>query len=312
MPLDPIAQKMIDDTLASGRPNAHLLPVPTARQNFEGTFGALEKPEIHRVVDVAIPTRNGSDIPGRLYLPRDGDDLPLTVYFHGGGWLLGSVDSHDVTTRKLATASGTAVLSVGYRRGPESRFPTAVEDAVDALRWAVGSAAGLPVDTSRVAVAGDSAGGNLAVAAAVEARDTGDVQLVHLLLVYPVTTCDLEAGFDPAYEGIMLYRDELQWHQDNYLASPEQAPDPRVDVLRADLTGLPETTVILAECDPIRPQGMLYVEAARRAGVPVEVHETSGMVHGFFGLDEVFPVAAGAMSYAGSRLAAALAATPVA
>lgn len=312
MPLDPIAQKMIDDTLASGRPNAHLLPVPTARQNFEDTFGALEKPAIHRVVDVRIPTRDGVDIPGRLYLPREGEDLALTVYFHGGGWLLGSVDSHDVTTRKLATASGTAVLSVGYRRGPESRFPTAVEDAVDALRWAVGSAAGLPVDTSRVAVAGDSAGGNLAVAVAIEARDADDVRLAHLLLAYPVTTCDLEVGFDFAYEGIMLYRDEMQWHQDNYLASPEQASDPRVDVLRADLSGLPETTVLLAECDPIRPQGILYVEAARLAGVPVEVHETAGMVHGFFGLDEVFPVAVDAMSVAGSRLAAALAAAPAA
>ncbi len=137
MPIDPIAQKMLDDTKASGRPNAHLLPVATARQNFEDTFGALSKPPVHRVMDVEIPTRDGESIPGRLYLPADESAvLPLTVYYHGGGWLLGSIDSHDVTARMLANASGSAVLSVGYRRGPEARFPTAVDDAIDALQWA--------------------------------------------------------------------------------------------------------------------------------------------------------------------------------
>src|SRR5689334_1542531 len=117
MPIDPIAQKMLDDAKQSGRPNAHLLPVPTARQNFENTFGALAKPAIHHVADVEIPTRDGHTIPGRLYLPSEDAELPLTVYYHGGGWLLGSIDSHDVATRLLANASGSAVLSVGYRRG---------------------------------------------------------------------------------------------------------------------------------------------------------------------------------------------------
>lgn len=123
MPIDPIAQKMLDDAKASGRPNAHLLPVPTARENFENTFAALQKPDVHRVTDVAIETRDGAVIPGRLYVPAEGDDLPLTVYYHGGGWLLGSVDSHDAATRLLAKASGSAVLSVGYRLAPESRSP---------------------------------------------------------------------------------------------------------------------------------------------------------------------------------------------
>lgn len=306
MPLDPIAQKMIDETRASGRPNAHLLTIEAARQRFEEAFEGLEKPELHDVVDVRIPTRDGQMIPARLYVPDGQAQLPLTIFFHGGGWLMGSVDSHDVATRRLALASGSAVLSVGYRRGPESRFPTAVNDAVDALEWAIRHATQISIDPARVAVAGDSAGGNLAAAVAHYARDSKTVRLRHQLLVYPVTTCDLVLGFDKQYEGIMLEPDEMQWHQDNYLPSPDHARDPRVDVLSADLADLPETTIILAECDPIRPQGQLYATALRAAGVSVEVHETAGMVHGFFGLDEVFPVATEAMELAGNRLRHAL------
>lgn len=228
------------------------------------------------------------------------------MYYHGGGWLLGSIDSHDVATRMLANASGGAVLSVGYRRGPESRFPTAVNDAIDALEFAAGPASGLDVDTTRLAVAGDSAGGNLAAAVALHARDAGTIHLRHQLLIYPVTTTDLARGMDSEYDGVMLERDELQWHQDNYLPDAAAATDPRVDILSADLAGLPETTVLLAECDPIRPQGELVAEALEAAGVPTLTHLTPGMVHGFFGLDEVFPSATEAMTLAGERLARAL------
>src|SRR6185312_12627503 len=153
-----------------GRPNAHLLPVEVARKNFEDTFGALEKPDVHRVVDLTIPTRDGAAIPGRLYLP--------------------------------AEPSAQLPLSVGYRRGPESRFPTAVNDAIDALVWAVGPSADLGVDTRHVAVAGDSAGGNLAAAVALHNRDTPVTRLRHQLLAYPVTTTDLERGMDPEYDGV--------------------------------------------------------------------------------------------------------------
>lgn len=306
MPLHPLAQKLIDDARASGRPNAHLLPVAEARANFEGDMAGLAKPPVDQVRDVAIPTRDGEQVPGRLYFPTGVRPVPLVVYFHGGGWLLGSVDSHDVTARRLTLASGAAVLSVGYRRGPESRFPTAVEDSVDAAVWAAGGALD-GVDARRVALAGDSAGGNLACAAAAELRDAGTVALRHQLLVYPVTTCDLEKGMDDVYEGVMLYRDELQWHQDNYLRSPEDAADPRVDLLAARLEGLPPTTIVLAECDPIRPQGELLAAALDDAGVDLLVHTTPGMIHGFFGLEELFPTAAESMRVAGDRLAEALA-----
>jgi len=310
MPIDPIAQKMLDDARASGRPNAHLLPVDTARANFEAVFGALTKPDVAAVVEMSIPTRDGDQIRGRLYLPTDSDDLPLTVYYHGGGWLLGSVDSHDVTTRLLALSSGSAVLSVDYRRGPEHRFPTAVDDAIDAVQWARGEAADLQahgIDLERIAVAGDSAGGNLAGAVAIDARDSGMAPLLrHQLLVYPCTTCDLAIGFDDRYEGVMLERDELKWHQRNYFVKLEDADDPRASILNAVHDGLPPTTVILAECDPIRPQGVLLARALESAGVDIETREYPGMIHGFFGLDEIFSTATEAMSYAGERLATAL------
>jgi acetyl esterase len=309
MPIDPVAQKMLDDARASGRPNAHLLPVPTARENFEAAFAGLTEPAVARTLDVEIPTRDGERIRARVYLPDASGDVPLTVYYHGGGWLLGSIDSHDVTTRLLANAAGSAVLSVDYRRGPEHRFPTAVDDAIDALLWAVGNPdfARLGVDNRRLAVAGDSAGGNLACAVAIDGRDCDLVPaLRHQLLVYPASTTDLSIGFDDRYEGVMLERDECLWHQRNYLSTPEDFSNPRMTLLNADLTGLPEATVILAECDPIKPQGVLLADALRAAGVPTSTREYPGMIHGFFGLDEIFPVATQAMDFAGQSLAAAL------
>lgn len=304
--LHPLAQKFIDDSHASPRANAHFLPVDEARANFDADFGALAKPSVARVDDLLIPARDGELLPARLFAATDTSQaLPLVVYFHGGGWLLGSIDSHETATRLLAISSGAAVLSVGYRRGPESRFPTAVDDAYDAVVWASQEGNLEGIDVSRVAVAGDSAGGNLAAATAIALRASQAVELAHQLLVYPVTTCDLDRGFDLDYEGVMLYRDELQWHQDNYLRSPQDAGDPRVSVLDADLAGLPPTSLVLAECDPIRPQGAHFADALKAAGVDVVVHETPGLIHGFFGLEELFPTAVDAMQFAGRRLAGA-------
>jgi acetyl esterase len=309
MPIDPIAQKMLDDARASGRPNAHLLPIAVARENFEKAFAGLAKPAVARVVDLTKPTRDGDRIRGRVYLPDLAGELPLTVYYHGGGWLMGSIDSHDVTTRLLSNAAGSAVLSVDYRRGPEHRFPVAVDDAIDALLWALDTrtVADLGVDTRRLAVAGDSAGGNLACAVAIYARDADlSPAVCHQLLVYPASTTDLTIGFDHRYQGVMLERDECLWHQSNYLTTQADHADPRMTLLNADLTGLPDTTVILAECDPIKPQGVLLADALSAAGVPTTTQEYAGMIHGFFGLDEIFPLATEAMQLAAERLAHAL------
>jgi len=160
----------------------------------------------------------------------------------------------------------------------------------------------LGIDPNRIAVAGDSAGGNLATVAAAVLRDGDGPHIAMQILVYPVTTCDLDRGFDMKYEGHILYRDEMLWHQENYLSSPDQATDPRVSPLLADLHGLPPAVVVIAECDPIRPQGELYIEALKSAGVQVSVYDAPTLVHGFFGLDELFPEAADAMDFVAKEL----------
>jgi acetyl esterase/lipase len=307
VPLDPKAKELLDEVEASGRPNAHLLPVPEARANFEALFASLGPgQEVEEVRDLSIPA-SGTSIPARSYRPVGIGPLPVVAYYHGGGWLLGSVEAYDVVCRALANASGAIVVSVGYRLAPEHPYPAAVEDAFAATRWIAENAGDLGGDRNRVAVAGDSAGGNLAAVVALEARDLTQPRLAFQLLVYPVTTCDLGLGFDMAYEGYFLYRDELQWHQDNYLPSPELARDWRTSPLEAsDHSGLPPAFVITAECDPLHWQGELYAAKLRAAGVDVELREYPGMIHGFFGLDTVFDQAADAMRDAGAALRNAL------
>ena len=212
MPLDPVARTLLDEVAASGRPNAHLLPVTEARANFEALFAGLRPGEpVSAVADHAIPV-DGAAIPARSYRPQiaaAGEPLALVVYFHGGGWLLGSVESHDTVCRALANASGAVVLNVGYRLAPEARFPAAADDALAATRWAHANAALLGADPARLAVAGDSAGGNLAAVVCQDLRTAGEPIVRFQLLIYPVTTADLSDGFDMAYEGYFLYRDEM-------------------------------------------------------------------------------------------------------
>jgi acetyl esterase len=309
VPLDPVARKLLDEVAASGRPNAHLLPVAQARVNFESLFAGLGAgEEVAAVADHSIPVA-GAAIPARAYRPAGStaaQALPLVVYFHGGGWLLGSIASHDGICRSLANASGAVVLNVGYRLAPEARFPAAADDALAATRWAWANAAALGADPGRLAVAGDSAGGNLAAVVCQDLRDAGDPIVRFQLLIYPVTTADLALGFDRAYEGFFLYRDELLWHQEHYLASPAAALSPRVSPLLGDARGLPPASIQAAECDPLHAQAELYRDRLAAAGVPVAFREYAGMIHGYFGLGSVFDLAGEAMADAGSALRDAL------
>jgi acetyl esterase len=304
--LDPVARQLLDDFIASGRPNAHLLPVEEARANFEALFESLRPGEsVARVVDHQIPVAGGT-IPARSYVPAEHEGQPLVVYFHGGGWLLGSVESHDTVCRSLANAGSAIVLSVGYRCAPEWKFPTAVDDAWAATRWAHANAARLGANPARLAVAGDSAGANLAAVVAQLARDVEGPPIRFQLLVYPVTTADLEVGFDMAYEGYFLYYDELKWHQEHYFSSPADGLDARVSPLLGDAHGLPPAQIQSAECDPLHAQAELYRDHLLAAGVDVDFRVYAGMIHGYFGLDSVFPIARQAMDDAGRALRDAL------
>jgi acetyl esterase len=276
-----VAADLLEQAAASGRPNAHLLPIAEARANFEATFAALPVEEVPSVEDLVVP-RAPDGIPVRLYRPEAARESgPLVVFLHGGGWQMGSIESHDGICRALANRTGYRVLSVGYRRPPEHPFPAAPDDCYAALVWAVENAERLGVDGSRVALAGDSAGGNLAAALTLRARDSDGPTLAGQVLLYPATTFDLEVGFETEFEGLMLFRDEVLWHKDAYFTDASDASSPYAAPLAADLGGLPPALVITAEFDPIRPQGELYAERLAAAGVPTQHRRFSGMVHGF-------------------------------
>jgi acetyl esterase len=276
----------IDPELAAvlERLPARSLDIDTARRNHLETSrivcGAGEP--VARADALAIPGPGG-DIPARLYVPDAGRAaLPLVVYLHGGGWVMGSLESYDAPCRALANRLGGAVLSVGYRLAPEDPFPSAVKDAWAALRWAEEHALELGADPTCLAVAGDSAGGNLAAALAARARDHGGPALRAQLLVYPATDPGADTRSYAEYgEGFGLTADEMRWCWSVYLAGAD-ADDPDAAPARANLAGLPPAVLVLAELDPLRDEGAAYARALERAGSEVHVIEVAGAVHGYW------------------------------
>ena len=212
---------------------------------------------------------------------------PLIVYFHGGGWVLGSLETHDGICRSLAVGVDAVVVSVDYRLAPEHRFPAAVDDAYAALVWAAGCAESLGADASRLVVAGDSAGGNLAAVLAQMARTAGP-EITFQLLVYPVTDHEFtSASMEENATGYYLTRNMMRWFYELYLHDEQDADDVRVSPLRArDLAGLPPAYVMTAEYDPLRDQGIAYAAAMAVAGVPVATRQSPGLFHGFFSMSE--------------------------
>jgi acetyl esterase len=258
---------------------------------------------------------DGPDGPLRLRIHRPAGDgpLPALVYFFGGGWVLGTVDTSDAICRALANAAGCVTVSVGYRLAPEHKFPAAVHDCAAAVRWVAANAADIGVDRGRIAVGGDSAGGNLAAAVTLLAR-AGGPALAHQLLVYPNTdhradTPSRRESVDP----LLFNRTSVDWYWGHYLASTSDGADPLASPLRApDLSGLPPATVITAEHDPLRDEGEAYAARLADAGVPVELRRFDGMIHGFFAMGGDLDRGREAVGWAADRLRAAFAAERVA
>jgi acetyl esterase len=279
-----------------------------ARSIFDNPMPSGEQVSMARVEDISI-NLPGRTIDARLYVPSGAGDAPgLTVFFHGGGWVIGTLDTHDGTCRALAKVSNAAVLSVAYRLAPEHRYPTAAHDCFDATSWAAANAAQLGIDPNKLAVAGDSAGGNLAAAVAIMARDAGAPKLAHQLLIYPVT----DANFDrPSYAAngggdYYLSTAGMKWFWDHYLGSISLDEAPLAVVLgQADLSGLPSATVITAEYDPLRDEGDAYAAKLTAAGVAVDAACAPGMVHGFFSMSEMVPDALPWVERGGKNLAKA-------
>jgi acetyl esterase len=266
---------------------------------------------LKRVEDVELPGPAGA-IRARLYVPPHGGSAepPLLVYFHGGGWVIGDLDTHDDPCRFLAARSGAAVLAVDYRLAPEHPFPAAVEDAEAAYAWTAANAAQLGVAPGRLAIGGDSAGANLAAAVCLLARDGGPPAPLLQLLIYPVTDVAAEAPSRHTFEeGFLLTRGDMDWFERHYLAADSDREDPRASVLRAPHLGnLPPAYVATAGFDPLRDEGEAYAERLRQAGVEVALRRHPGLVHSYANLTAICPTARAAMLEAAGALRMGLAA----
>ena len=250
------------------------------------------EPPVHAVEDRSVPGGAG-EVPVRVYRPGPDPSLPLLVWFHGGGWVTGSLETHDHLCRQLCNAAGAIVVSVDYRLAPEAKFPAAVDDCVAAWSWVTDHAAELGADPARVALGGDSVGGNLAAVVALVARD----ERLHLpsfqLLIYPVTDHEFDSVsmIDNA-KGYFLEAGEMRWFFDHYARTPADFADWRMSPLRApDVAGLPPSLVITAEFDPLRDQGEAYGSRLQQAGVFTQLLRGEGLFHGFFGMHAFLPPA---------------------
>jgi len=286
------------------------MPVEAARAMLDNPITPREPVEMARVENLSMDLP-GRAIPARLYVPEDAGDRPaLVAYFHGGGWVLGGLETHDATCRSLAQASGAAVLSVDYRLAPEARYPAAAEDCYDACIWAEVNADKLGVDASRLAVAGDSAGGNLAAAVSLMARDRGGPAIRHQLLIYPVTDSDFErvSYADNGGGEYFLSTGAMKWFWAHYMGETNPIDAPLARVLHVeDLSNLPSATVITAQYDPLRDEGDDYAKRLAAAGVATDHQTAPGMIHGFFGMSDAVPDAVQWVEHAGANLKKALA-----
>jgi acetyl esterase len=297
--LDPQARALLERIAAAGAPPLYTLPAPEARRAYRESRAALAAApaSVEEVRELSIPGPAGA-LRARLYRPRSGErSLPGVVYFHGGGFIYGDIDTHDVVCRGIAQGTPCAVVSVDYRLAPENKFPAAVEDAFAATAWVAANCTALGIDPARLAVAGDSAGGNLAAVTALTARDRGAPALAMQVLVYPTTDLAAESESVSRFgEGYLLTRESMRWVKRSYLRDERDAADWRASPLRArDLSGLPAAYIVTAGFDPLRDEGRAYAERLAQAGVSVTHESLEGQVHGFL-------VMGGALAAAGHAI----------
>lgn len=314
MPVDPQMQAVIERAAKSGLPPYYSVSAVEARRLYKETRAALSPPvpDVEAVRALAASGPAGP-IALRLYrgLGTEAGALPVLVYFHGGGWTIGDLDTHDIVCRTLANKARCALVAVDYRMGPEHKFPAAVEDCVAATRWVAEQAAALGVDAARIAVGGDSAGGNLATVVAITLRDAGGPPLVFQALAYPATDQRMDSASHTRFgAGYLLTRDNMLWFRDNYLA-PGDYDDWRASPIRAaDLARLPPAHIITAGYDPLLDEGRAYSDRLLAAGVPVLYECFEGMAHGFLTMGGVVAAANHALYRLGQSLALAFKPAP--
>jgi acetyl esterase len=310
MPVTPEVQTILDLLAAVDDVPIEEMTPQAMREAYAMLNATGSKAEMASVTDRTVPGPGG-DIPVRIYVPTtEPGPRPVLVYFHGGGWVIGDLETHDSTVRALASGSGATVVSVDYRLAPEHPFPAALDDCLAAVRWVADHGAEIDVDPARLAVAGDSAGGNLAAAVALALRDS-DPALRAQVLVYPVTDGTLgEPSMDENGDGYFLTKATMAWFWDHYMGDRDRATEPAASVLHAPdeaLAGLPPALVVTAEFDPLRDEGEAYASRLAAAGVDVTTSRYDGMIHGFFSMGDFVPEGKAAIDEASEMLRAALA-----
>jgi acetyl esterase len=307
--LDPQAAALLDDLATGVSPPASTLSVATGRALLDDLF-AVEEPEpVGSTTDLEIGGPNGP-IPLRIYLPVGEGPSPVLVFLHGGGWVRGSLDAYDGLCRRLTNGAGCVVVSVAYRRAPEHPFPAGLEDCYAATEWTAEHAAAVEGDPDRVAVGGDSAGGNLSAAVTLAARDRDGPDLAHQLLIYPAVNPPSVRWFD-SYdengEGYLLTMDSVEWYLEQY-TEPADVGNAYAFPLRArDLSGLPPATVLTAGFDPIRDEGIAYAERLTEAGVEADHLHYGSQIHAFVSLYEYIDEGREAIDEMAARLRTGLA-----
>jgi acetyl esterase len=306
-PLTPKMADLLDSIKRANRSPFYALSVTDARAAYVAASEILELPRaaLAHVHNFQIPTGDGHSMPARLYAPST-EVLPVLLYFHGGGFTIGNLETHDSLCRQLALCSGAAVVALDYRLAPEHRFPTAVNDSWAAVQWLASNATSMGLDANRLAVGGDSAGGTLAAVCAILARDAG-LKLQGQLLITPGTTAHADTPSHTTFaQGYLLEKQGIAWFFDHYINSADRA-DWRFAPLNVnDLEGVTAACVILAECDPLVDEGIAYADRLRAAGVEVQLELYRGVTHDFIKLGRVIPEALTAQAAAADFLRSVL------
>ena len=302
MPLDPVAEAMLKQMAEAGGPAITDVPPTEARAMYKAMQSTAVIEQVHSQED-----RSANGVPVRVYSASD-EVTPCIVYLHGGGWVIGDLDTHDTICTQLTNATGYTVVSVDYRLAPEDPFPAPLDDSYTGLCWVQENAAMLNIDPSKIAVAGDSAGGNLAAAVCLKARAEDNTGIAFQLLLYPVIdfNFDTQSYIDNA-EGYLLTREGMRWFWDHYIGHDNSGSHPMASPIREkDLSGLPPACILTAEFDPLRDEGEVYAAALEAAGVPTVMKRYDGMIHGFFGMTDTIEGARQALTFSADELRKAL------
>jgi acetyl esterase len=307
MPIDPQVESLLGEMAALGGPPIHELSVAEARTVAEGMIALAGDPiEVAAVDNITIPA-DGAEIGARVYTPEGVGPHPVVMFFHGGGWVICSLDTHDNVARAICRGAEAMVVSVDYRMAPEHRFPTAAHDCFAATKWVAENAASLGGDAGRLAVCGDSAGGNLSAVVSQMARDAGGPPIAYAALIYPAVDMTRKGGsLDENSSGYFLEKDGMEWFMNHYITDAEKADVLASPLLHTNLAGLPDTFIATCEYDPLRDEGEAYGDALRANGVHVENKRYEGLIHGAANMTGVLDAGRQLVSDVAAHLRAAL------